>query len=159
MPSTLRRRGIARLRVQSAARTPPAAGASFLNERRVERSERQLEPRSRRPHRLRRPSYTGALVRAVERLRAEHPMWGKGKIAVLLRRKEMRGLDSTDGRMLKKHPGPAWTAVTRESTDGLDELKKALAERVLNAELDAIIESEPPRGGGTIATGIRRRPF
>ena len=39
--------------------------------------------------------------------------------------------------------------------DGLfDELKKALAERVLNAELAA-----PPRGGGTIATGIRRRPF
>ena len=41
--------------------------------------------------------------------------------------------------------------------DGLfDELKKALAERVLNAELDDHLESEAPRGGGTIATGIRR---
>ena len=156
MPSTLRRRGIARLRVQSAARTPPAAGASFLNERRVERSERQLEPRSRRPHRLRRPSYTGALVRAVERLRAEHPMWGKGKIAVLLRRDlrycagpsvtRRRALmaikkDTLDQLLDGRDPKEVF------NKDGLfAELKKAHAERVLNAELDDHLESEAPAG-------------
>jgi putative transposase len=79
-----------------------AARAVGVGRATLYRWERQLEPRSRRPHRLRRPSYTGALVRAVERLRAEHPMWGKGKIAVLLRREGIAASVSTVGRILKK---------------------------------------------------------
>src|SRR5215207_5154188 len=43
------------------------------------RWEKRLEPRSRRPHRQRQPTWTSALMRKIERLRADHPMWGKRK--------------------------------------------------------------------------------
>src|SRR5918912_299697 len=62
-----------------------AARAVGVGRATLYRWQNRLEPRSRRPHRLRQPTFTSAVVRAVERLRAEHPMWGKGKIAVLLR--------------------------------------------------------------------------
>ena len=43
--------------------------------------------------------------------------------------------------------------------DGLfDDLKKALAERVLNAELDDHLENEGLGGAGIGATATRRRP-
>ena len=35
------------------------------------------EPKSRRPHRLRQKTWTPALMRAVERIRLDNPMWGK----------------------------------------------------------------------------------
>ena len=42
--------------------------------------------------------------------------------------------------------------------DGLfDELKKALAERVLNAEIDDHLDGEAAAGRRTAATAIRRR--
>lgn len=66
------------------------------------RWQKRLEPRSRRPHRTRRPTYSSALVRSVERLRAEHPMWGKRKIAVLLRREGCAVSVSMVGRILRK---------------------------------------------------------
>jgi hypothetical protein len=56
------------------------------------RWQKRIEPKSRRPHRVRRPTWTGALVQTVERLRADHPMWGKRKITVLLRRQGIAGL-------------------------------------------------------------------
>src|SRR5881628_3299176 len=43
-----------------------------------------LQPRSRRPHRVRRPEWTSELRRAVERLRRRYPRWGKAKLVVLL---------------------------------------------------------------------------
>ena len=44
------------------------------------------------------------------------------------------------------------------SKDGLfDELKKALAERVLNAELEVISTMKPRRVPGTGATALQRR--
>src|SRR5688572_12145475 len=52
------------------------------------------EPKSRRPHRLRQKTWTPALMRAVERIRLDNPMWGKEKITVLLARRHRRlGLD------------------------------------------------------------------
>ena len=43
------------------------------------RWQKRIEPKSRRPHRVRRPTWTGALVQTVERLRADYPMWGKAQ--------------------------------------------------------------------------------
>jgi putative transposase len=60
-----------------------------------------LEPRSRHPHRVRRKTWTPALMRAVERIRRDNPMWGKEKIAVLLAREGLAVSVSTVGRILK----------------------------------------------------------
>lgn len=66
------------------------------------RWEKQPERRSRRPHRLRQPAWSPALVQAVEQLRLDNPMWGKRKIAVLLRREGFAASISTVGRILAK---------------------------------------------------------
>ena len=58
----------------------------------------RLEPCSRRP---RRPAWSAALVTAVRETRADYPMWGKAKIAVLLRRNGHAASESTTGRILK----------------------------------------------------------
>lgn len=59
-------------------------------------------PQSRRPHRCRKPSFPPALVQAVEELRADNPMWGKRKLAALLRREGVVVSTSTVGRILRK---------------------------------------------------------
>ncbi len=41
---------------------------------------RHPEPRSRRPWRLRSPSWTPAMVAAVEAPRGDYPMWGQAKV-------------------------------------------------------------------------------
>ena len=66
------------------------------------RWERRLEPKSRRPHRLRKPAWSPALVQGVEELRADNPMWGKRKLAWLLRREGYVVSISTVGRILKQ---------------------------------------------------------
>jgi DNA-binding XRE family transcriptional regulator len=45
------------------------------------RWEKEPEPGSRRPHRVRRPKWPPALIEAI---RADNPLWGKRKIAALL---------------------------------------------------------------------------
>jgi hypothetical protein len=50
------------------------------------RWEKSPESRSRRRNRVRRPKWPPALVEAVEAVRADNPMWGKRKIAALLKR-------------------------------------------------------------------------
>ena len=46
------------------------------------------------------------------------------------------------------------------SKDGLfDELKKALAERVLNAEFDDHLDNEAAEGSRNRRNGLQRRPF
>src|SRR3990170_2380493 len=47
---------------------------------------RGLEDRSRRPQRVRQPSWSKELAQAVLRLREKHPGMGKDKLVVLLRR-------------------------------------------------------------------------
>ena len=57
---------------------------------------------SRRPHQVREPTWTPALAQAVEELRADNPMWGKRKLAALLRREGVTVSTSTVGRILRK---------------------------------------------------------
>ena len=82
----------------TAAQAARAVGASRAS---LYRWERRPEPLSRRPRRLRQPQWTAALVRAVEELRADNPMWGKRKLARLLRREGFAVSVSTVGRILK----------------------------------------------------------
>src|SRR5215204_4797683 len=89
----------ARSRGLSAEEAARAVGASRAS---LYRWEKRLEPRSRRPHRHRQPTWTSALMRKIERLRADHPMWGKRKLAVLLRREGIDVSVSMVGRILTK---------------------------------------------------------
>lgn len=60
------------------------------------------EPHSRRPHRVRTPAWTAALVQAVKDLRADNPMWGKRKLAAVLRREGVAVSTSSVGRILRR---------------------------------------------------------
>jgi transposase InsO family protein len=64
------------------------------------RWEKRAELRSRRPHRMRTKSWTSALVRAVEALRLDYPMWGRAKLGPLLRAQGFVVSDATVGRIL-----------------------------------------------------------
>lgn len=64
------------------------------------RWQERPQPRSRRPRRTRPKTWTPALVMAVERLRLDHPMWGKAKLGPLLRRQGFAVSDATVGRIL-----------------------------------------------------------
>ena len=66
------------------------------------RWEKQPEPGSRRPKRVRRPQQPPALGEAVEAVRADNPMWGKRKLAALLNREGQPVSVSTVGRILKR---------------------------------------------------------
>jgi hypothetical protein len=59
----------------------------------------RLAPRSRRPHRTRRSTWPSALVEAVQRLREDFPMWGRAKLAVLLRAEDFVVSESTVGQL------------------------------------------------------------
>lgn len=61
---------------------------------------RGLEDKSRRPHRVRQPSWTAALAEAVRALREAHPRWGKDKLVVLLRGQGHQASVSMVGRIL-----------------------------------------------------------
>ena len=110
----------------TAGQAAKAVGASRAA---LYRWEKQPEPRSRKPHRVRKPTWTSALVRAVEELRADNPMWGKRKLAVLLRREGLLVSVSTIGRILRRlmdkgvvtpvpilrrHPGPRRIRLTQK---------------------------------------------
>ena len=60
-----------------------------------------LRERSRRPHHVRAPEWSPALVAAVRRVREQYPRWGRAKLAVLLRREGFRTSPSTVGRILR----------------------------------------------------------
>lgn len=79
-----------------------AARAVGVSRATLYRWQRAPVPSSRRPHRVRKPSWTPALVEAVEAIRADNPMWGKAKIAVLLAREGHTVSASTVGRILAR---------------------------------------------------------
>ncbi len=79
-----------------------AAAAVGISRATLYRWQERPEARSRRPHHVRRPAWSSALVKAVEDLRADNPMWGKRKLAVLLRRGSTSVSTSTVGRILRK---------------------------------------------------------
>ncbi len=60
-----------------------------------------LEERSRRPRRLRQPTWTAELVEQVRLLRRQYPRWGKDKLVVLLRREKRSVSTSMIGRILR----------------------------------------------------------
>jgi putative transposase len=64
------------------------------------RWKKDATPKSRRPHSPRRPQWSQRLALAVEALRADNPMWGKRKLAILLRREGFAASVSTVGRIL-----------------------------------------------------------
>jgi putative transposase len=83
------------LTASQAARAVGASRASLY------RWEKRPDLQSRRPRRVRRPLWTPQLMQAVEELRADNPMWGKRKLAWLLRREGCEASVSTVGRILK----------------------------------------------------------
>lgn len=60
-----------------------------------------LEDGSRRPRKVRQPTWSPELVKQVLRLREEYPRWGKDKLVVLLRREGYPVSTSMVGRILK----------------------------------------------------------
>lgn len=64
-----------------------------------------LESRSRRPRRVRQPTYSVELVEAVLKLREQYPRWGKDKLVVLLREAGYQVSASTVGRILRYAKG------------------------------------------------------
>lgn len=61
-----------------------------------------LEPRSRKPHRRRQPTWSVDLAEAVQELRERYPRWGKDKLVVLLRREGWSASASMVGRILTR---------------------------------------------------------
>lgn len=64
------------------------------------RWEKRAEPRSKRPRRMRPKTWTPALVQAVERLRLDHPMWGRAKLGPILRRDGFTVSNAPVGRIV-----------------------------------------------------------
>jgi putative transposase len=65
------------------------------------RWEQAPEPKSRRPHRVRRNGWSRELRVEVERLRLDFPFWGKDKLGPLLRKAGFAVSNATVGRILK----------------------------------------------------------
>ena len=63
---------------------------------------RGLEYRSRRPHRVRQPTWGPELEAAVLRLRRENPCWGKDKLTPILKREGLSVSVSMVGRILTR---------------------------------------------------------
>lgn len=78
-----------------------AAAAVGVPRSTLYRWEKAAEPKSRRPHRVRRNNWTPALKAEVERLRLDFPFWGKDKLGPLLRKAGFVVSNATVGRILK----------------------------------------------------------
>jgi putative transposase len=78
-----------------------AARAVGVSRATLYRWKKEAEPKSRRPKQVRGPTWTSALVQAVETIRLDNPMWGKRKIAALLRLEGVAVSTSTAGRILR----------------------------------------------------------
>jgi transposase InsO family protein len=71
------------------------------------RWEKRAAPMSRRPRRLRQPGRRQGLAGAVERLRLDHPMWGKEKLGPILRAQGLAASNATVGRIVSDLIGRA----------------------------------------------------
>ena len=80
--------------------TDEAAKAVGVPRSSLYRWEKDAEPKSRRPLRVRRKAWPPALRCAIERLRQDFPMWGKAKLGPLVRGEGFAASDSTVGRIL-----------------------------------------------------------
>jgi len=93
----LRRWRKARKTGLSAAQAADAVGVPVST---LYRWTKQPVPRSRAPHTRRQRTWKPETIREVERLRQDHPMWGKAKIGPILRKTGHDVSDSTVGRIL-----------------------------------------------------------
>jgi putative transposase len=87
----------ARLAGLTAAQAAKAVGVSRAS---LHRWGERLEPKSRRPCRVKSKTWTSELVQAVERLRQDFPMWGRAKLGPLVRAEGFAASDSTVGRII-----------------------------------------------------------
>jgi len=94
----LRRFDQARRDGLSAVQAARAVGVSRAS---LNRWSHRLEPKSRRPLRTRPKNWAHPLIRAVQALREDFPMWGKAKLGPLLRERGFEVSDATVGRILK----------------------------------------------------------
>jgi transposase InsO family protein len=78
-----------------------AARAVGVSRATLYRWAKRVEPRSRRPGKLRVRNWTPALIEAVETLRADYPMWGRAKLGPLIRAEGFVASDATVGRILQ----------------------------------------------------------
>ena len=99
-----RRDAVSRWRRAMAAGLTAEQAAAAVGEARstLYRWEKAPEPRSRRPNRVRQPKWPPALVKAIEAVRADNPMWGKRKIAAVLRREGAAVSVCKVGRILRR---------------------------------------------------------
>jgi len=67
----------------------------------LHRWSKRIEPKSRRPRRMRLKIWTSKLVQAVQDLREDFPMWGRAKLGPLLRDQGLAVSDATVGRILR----------------------------------------------------------
>lgn len=67
-----------------------------------EQGPRGLEPRSRRPNKVRRSKWTQELVKRILSLRRTFPLWGKFKLTILLKKEGFTASESTVGRIIKR---------------------------------------------------------
>ena len=79
-----------------------AASAVGVPRSTLYRWEAAPAPKSRRPHRVRRNSWSGALRAETERLRLDFPFWGRDKLGPLLRKAGFNVSNATVGRILKQ---------------------------------------------------------
>lgn len=82
----------------SAAEAAHAVGVARAT---LYRWEKRPERRSSRPHRPRCRNWPPALVREVERLRLDYPMWGRAKLGPLLRAQGFVVSDAAVGRIIR----------------------------------------------------------
>jgi putative transposase len=98
-----RRDAVGRWRAAMAAGLTGEAAAKAVGVPRATlyRWERQPKRRSSRPHRVRSKNWPSALVRAIERLRQDYPMWGRAKLGPLARAEGFAVSDATVGRIIQ----------------------------------------------------------
>lgn len=101
--AAIRRATVARWRqaISGGLTGEQAANAVGVPRATLYRWEERAELRSRRPHRRRAKLWSSDLIRAVEALRGDYPMWGKAKLGPLLRMEGFAMSDSTVGRIIK----------------------------------------------------------
>ncbi len=90
-----------------------------------------LEEHSRRPRRVRQPTYSVELVKAVQKQREEYPRWGKDKLVVLLGRNGFSCSASTVGRIIHrlKERGVLWEPIRNHVSAHRRGLKRPYAIR------------------------------
>lgn len=104
-----------------------AAKAVGLPRATLYRWESRPQRRSSRPHRVRSRNWPSALVRTIERLRQDYPMWGRAKLGPMVRAQGFAASDATVGRVIQ-------SLVTRGVVDPVPTLRRRRGPRRWSAK-------------------------